>query len=84
MSVFIPAMFLLCLTLDPLVPPLPIVAATIFPLVTWFEDIFRVKKRDEGKKRGNRTNKWLLTMLVQVAKRERSWLYNRSVEGKFC
>jgi hypothetical protein len=49
MSVFIPAMFLLCLTLDPLVPPLPIVAATIFPLVTWFEDIFRVKKRDEGK-----------------------------------
>jgi ABC-type multidrug transport system permease subunit len=56
MSVFIPAAFLFYLTLDPLVPPLPIIAAAILPLVTGFEDIFRVKKemKVKNKKKQNK------------------------------
>jgi hypothetical protein len=57
MSVFFLAMFLFCLTL---VPPLPIVAAAVLPLIPGFEDIFRVniKEMKVIKNRGNRTNKW--------------------------
>jgi hypothetical protein len=49
--------FLFCITL---VPPLAIVAAAVLPLVTGFEDIFRVNKKEMKviKNKGNRTNKW--------------------------